>query len=232
MTPCAQLRLYPGWASTAGVWDPVRPHLQQQFELLDQGRPHDPSRPLILLGWSLGGWEVLAGAAREAGAAAVLLVACNPSFVRRPGWPQALAPGELEDFCREFSSDAPATLRRFTALQALGDERAGEVRRLLRAEGIKALELDPTGVARGLERLCQEDWRAAFAECTVPLGVILGREDRLVPASVAAAMGTIRPGLWLEVIERTAHAPFISRPEVFTACCVRFLRHALAEEGT
>ncbi len=225
----AQLRLFPGWASTASVWEPVRPCLQQRFDLLGPGQSHDPSRPLVLLGWSLGGWEALAEAGKKAAADAVLLVACNPSFVRRPGWPQALAPGELEDFCRDFSGDARATLRRFTALQALGDERAVKVRRLLRTEGARALELDPGGLARGLERLCQEDWRAAFAGCTVPLGVILGREDRLVPAGVAAAMVTLRPDLWLEVIEGAAHAPFLSRPEDFTACCVRFLHHALAK---
>ncbi|RME35517.1 MAG: hypothetical protein D6786_01820 [Gammaproteobacteria bacterium] len=63
----------------------------------------------------------------------------------------------------------------------------------------------------------------------MPLGLILGQRDRVVPMEVAGALAAIRPGLWLEVMEGCGHAPFLSSPGGFAEGCRRFVGHALPE---
>jgi pimeloyl-[acyl-carrier protein] methyl ester esterase len=64
----------------------------------------------------------------------------------------------------------------------------------------------------GLDILEHEDLRPALAEVMQPVLVVHGAEDQLVPLAAARHLALALPRARLEVIDGTAHAPFVSDP--------------------
>src|SRR5512147_1011217 len=109
------LVLVHGWGLNGGVWDTLAPLLEADFRLTRVDLPGhgrsawweyeglDGLARAVLesvperaawLGWSLGGLVAARAAlASPARVERLVLVATTPSFVCRPGWPAAMAPG-------------------------------------------------------------------------------------------------------------------------------------------
>ena len=227
-----------GWGLHTIVWDPVVPFLLERFcvtviDLPGMGRSPLPNATLtpesvvaqlaavapenaVWLGWSLGGELALAFAAKHPERVmGLMLIASNPCFVQTQGWPHAMPAQTFAAFADFFDEDPEATLIRFLSLQCMGSTRAKADIRFLQEimyfHGLPA----PRALREGLQLLRDMDLREAFSGLKVPISVLLGRHDQLVPALVADDLSVLRPGLPLRTLEGSGHVPFLAQPEAF-----------------
>jgi pimeloyl-[acyl-carrier protein] methyl ester esterase len=240
------LVLVHGWGLHGGVWDTLAPLLEPDFrvtrvDLPGHGRSawHDPdgldglARAVLesvperaaWLGWSLGGL-VAAGAALASPARIerLVLVAATPSFVCRPGWPAAMAPGLLEDFAQDLRRDYLRTLQRFLALQVRGSDAADGVLRELRARLLQHGQPAPEALLAGLDILRATDLRARYPEIACPVLLLMGARDTLVPAAAARPAAGLLPDARVELIDGAGHAPFLARPAAVAGLVRDFLQ--------
>jgi len=108
-----------------------------------------------------------------------------------------------------LAQDHALTLRRFLALQTVGAEDAQRVRGVLNAALLDAARVDVRALKAGLEILRQADLRQALAELKMPLAVMLGGLDRIVPPCIAEVYRDVQPGVKVLTHARAGHAPFL-----------------------
>ncbi|MDT0176170.1 pimeloyl-ACP methyl ester esterase BioH [Enterobacter sp. BRE11] len=231
-----ELVLLHGWGLNAEVWQSIVPRLSPHFrlhlvDLPGYGRsqgfgalslaemaqrllPHLPPRAL-LLGWSLGGLVAtelaLLAPQRIAG---VISVASSPCFTAGEAWP-GIKPETLATFRAQLNSDFQRTVERFLALQTLGTDSARQDARRLK-EVVLAQPMPPVAVLDGgLAILREVDLRDRLPQLAVPFLRLYGALDGLVPRRVASLLDAALPASPSIVMEKAAHAPFISHPDAF-----------------
>jgi pimeloyl-[acyl-carrier protein] methyl ester esterase len=173
-------------------------------------------RPALWVGWSMGGLSVLRLARlHPERVAGVFMVASNPCFVRRPDWSTAVDASVFSQFAADLSEDREATLRRFLALQVLGDKHAlktlKEIQRAMQARGQASMQ----ALQSGLQQLQECDLRPDLALLECPLHWHLGGRDTLVPVALADSLKTLNANIEISIEPDAGHAPFISHPENF-----------------
>jgi len=230
------LVLIHGWGMNAAVWDGVLPDLERRFRVTRVDLPgHGLSREQVLgdlegaakvlsavtpndsvvLGWSLGG--VLAmqmAAAFPEKVQELLLVSASPCFVRRQDWPNALEAEVFASFEQGLIKDYSGTLRRFLGLQLKGMDQVRELMRGLRAKLAKAPP-DPLALRQGLHLLRQSDLRSLLVSLDIPVSMLLGERDALVPQGVAEALFSECHVRDVEIVTGSAHMPFLTHQGQF-----------------
>ena len=172
----------------------------------------------LLLGWSLGGLLALGIALQHPELLeGLVLVSSSPAFCQRPDWSPAIPAATLEDFAQRLREDPQGTRRRFLALQVLNDPQG---RRAL--EGLSAWPMpDQTCLADGLRLLQEVDLRSQLRRLPMPVHIVHGRQDRIVPVGANEYLHQHLTGSRFTLLEQAGHAPFLSHPQ---ACA-----HALLE---
>ncbi|HET6654891.1 MAG TPA: pimeloyl-ACP methyl ester esterase BioH [Gammaproteobacteria bacterium] len=230
------LVLLHGWGLHAGVWNETIPALSQHYRCIAIDLPGHGESPVvegdvyawaeacraaapkgaIWLGWSLGGMIALAAALQApADIAGLLLVSTTPRFVTAPDWPHAMAPETLSKFAAELKSDWRGTVEDFLVLQTLGAATGRVALRTLRQEVFARGTPEPAGLTAGVRILENIDLRSRLPEIQIPAKVMSGQRDRLTPPDAGKALAAALNGEF-ELVPRTAHAPFLSAPDVFT----------------
>ncbi|MGQ0748929.1 MAG: pimeloyl-ACP methyl ester esterase BioH [Betaproteobacteria bacterium] len=230
------LVLLHGWGTNAGVWRMLAEHLTSRFQLHTPALPYAAGRPAYeaetvdevaerlasrapercaVCGWSLGALVALAWAARAPRQVCRLaLIAGSPCFVRKEGWPHAIAAATLQDFARDLARDTARTLNRYVALQARGDARAASVARYLRETlSATAHEAHAAALQHGLSMLSRTDLRPALNSIAQPTLVMHGERDAIAPLAAGRYLARALPEARIVVMEGAAHAPFVSEPE-------------------
>lgn len=224
-----------GWSMHSGVFAPLIEALSSQFTvhavdlpghglsdwemdgletgpLLSRLAATLPERA-IWLGWSLGGQFSLAYAARYPGRVSrLILIASNPSFIRRDSWPGVEA-AVLSDFAARCARQPRQTLQRFLMLQMQGHENPRQIKRQVLAllgEHVPA----PPALTAGLEQLKALDLRNELRQLQIPVHMILGGQDALVPVALADSCKPLNPQLATTVINDAGHMPFLSHPQI------------------
>jgi len=240
------LVLLHGWGLHGGVWDTLLPRLTPHFRVSRVDLPgHGKSRAIAMptkladvarlvfaavpagatwLGWSLGG-SIALRAALDAPQKMRALVLANttPRFVTAADWPEAMPPEQLQEFAAGLGQDYRETLLRFLSLQVRGDESARTSLRQLRDALFARGEPETTALAAGLELLRANDLRAELERVPTPTLVIAGGYDRLTPPGAGKALADGIHGARYALIPKSAHAPFISHAEEFTALLTAFM---------
>jgi pimeloyl-ACP methyl ester carboxylesterase len=89
------------------------------------------------------------------------------------------------------------------------------------------LLLDASGGARriasGVRRALEADLRGDLAAAPMPVGLVWGTADRVVPYSGLEALRRLRPDAVVETLPGTGHIPQIEDPGAFTAALERIL---------
>jgi len=183
----------------------------------------------VLCGWSLGGLIALDLAHRHPEKVErLILIGSSPCFVTRTGeddaWPHGLDADTVAGFIASFATDPATMLRRFIALQALGDARrravgAGLNTALAAVDGDRAKAL-----ADGLRLLADTDLRPVVRNIRQPVHIIHGAGDALMPVAAARWLAEQCEHSELTQFDDCGHAPFLSRPHECAALITGALR--------
>lgn len=236
------LILLHGWAMHSGIFSDFATELSQRFtvhavDLPGHGHSNalafEPAQtiallqqhllaqrePVTLIGWSMGGTLAcecalaLVRAGQQRHLRAIACIASTPKFVADANWPSAMPMTHFERFHRDLENDWQSTVERFLALEALGAlDEAAELR-WLKATVFARGKPNPEALRAGLALLETTDQRAQLnLLCNVPTLWLGGKRDRIVPPTALEWAATASGGRAC-IIERAAHAPFLSHPQ-------------------
>lgn len=241
--PEADLVLVHGWGMNSLVWDRLMPLLLTKYrvtliDLPGMGRSPIPSgtydldyvaqhllsvapEKAVWVGWSLGGLIAMriAGMAPER-VAGLVSIAASPKFVSDEYWP-GVAAESLAHFAQWVEEDWQGSLIRFLALQCKGSASHKEDVRFLKERlfhhGLPAKQ----ALRAGLALLADSDLRSLVQQLSVPMGVLLGGRDEVVPCATASELSQLNAGMHVHVIEAAAHIPMVSHASDCLQCINR-----------
>jgi pimeloyl-[acyl-carrier protein] methyl ester esterase len=184
------------------------------------------------LGWSLGATVVLDIAARYPDrVSSLVILAGNPFFsnysiasrsLESTDWP-GMSVQLLDDFADQLNNNCQATLLRFLSLQVKGLPDHKAFLNALKTTLFECDAPDAHTLQGGLQILKQSDLRPVLSQLMIPVSVILGGLDTLVPATVGQKMQQLLPTLELNIIDRAGHVPFLSHSRETLAIISRFM---------
>ncbi|EOV3156557.1 MULTISPECIES: pimeloyl-ACP methyl ester esterase BioH [Enterobacter cloacae complex] len=235
------LVLLHGWGLNAEVWNCITGELASQFtlhlvdlpgfgrsrgframsveEMAQQVLDAAPQYA-IWLGWSLGGLVASQIAlTHPERVRALVTVASSPCFSAKDDWP-GIKPDVLAGFQKQLSEDFQRTVERFLALQTMGTDTARQDARALKQTVLSLPMPDVEVLNGGLEILKTVDLREPLAALAMPHLRIYGYLDGLVPRKVVPVLDSLWPQSESLVINKAAHAPFISHPAEFCSALV------------
>ncbi|HSW93469.1 MAG TPA: pimeloyl-ACP methyl ester esterase BioH [Gammaproteobacteria bacterium] len=238
------LILLHGWGWHSGIFNPLIPYLQENFQLFLIDLPGFGKSPLlsedydihaisaailkiappeaIFAGWSLGGMIAWFIALHHPGRVAHLVtIASSPKWVSDHDWPGVSAP-TLDQFSRCLIQDTQKTLRDFLALQWRGASKNPETIDRLNQQIIASSSSVPA-LSGGLKLLRELDLRPTRSTLHCPSLHILGSHDTLVPVSIIEKMRPFMPHATFSIIRRAGHMPFLSHSELFLQTLREFL---------
>ena len=199
-----------GWSAPVAPYD-----LPTIAAAIDDATRHIGG-PLTLVGWSLGGQVAMQWAlARPERVQRMILVASTPAFVARDDWPHAMSATTLARFGDELRVAYRPTLLRFLSLQVQGSDDGRRALARLRSSLFERGEPSPQALEAALALLRDADLRPRLREVAMPVCVIAGARDALVPLAATQALAAALPRATHTTIAGAAHAPFLSHPDAF-----------------
>jgi pimeloyl-[acyl-carrier protein] methyl ester esterase len=166
-----------------------------------------------LCGWSLGGLLAMQAALREPQRfSGLVLMAATPSLVRRPHWPDAVEPAMLKAMAVELAGDPAAVVQRFLALEMHGAVHARSDLKRLRERALEHGLPAREALLAGLNHLAETDLSERLSELELPVALIGGRRDKLVPWAALETLAERLPRAVTFRIPGAAHAPFLTDP--------------------
>lgn len=233
-----------GWAMNGAVWETCFNLLPDWIDVIQVDLPGHGSmaeikaekindyvkalaalvnRPVIWVGWSLGGLALLQLAKEyPERVAGLFMVAGTPCFIRKKDWPCGVEEEVFQLFEKSLLENVDATIKRFLAIQVKGSGVAistvRELQQSLRLRGNPSLE----ALKSGLEILATTDLRKELPYLNFPVTWMLGGHDTLVPVSIAESLVALQPDIKIIIEKNAAHAPFISHPEEFSTALINF----------
>ncbi len=240
------LVLVHGWGMSGAVWAPVVDDLSGRYtvhliDLPGHGRSnHMDTEGLDLVrladclsacipeqaawvGWSLGGMAVLQLALQNPGQVRrLILVSSTPRFVAGDGWDHAMPARKFAVFRRRFHDKPKTTMDQFIQLMVNGTGDASKLQ--VQSRVLAHTRTDLTGtIDYGLKILACADLRSALAQVRMPMYLMHGSHDALIPSSAARwlAAGCNAP---LATLQHAGHVPFLMDPHWFTEGVHAFLR--------
>jgi pimeloyl-[acyl-carrier protein] methyl ester esterase len=142
-----------------------------------------------------------------------------------------MLPALLDSFAADLELDYAGTLQHFLALQVRGSENANAILRQLRARLQEGGLPQPEGLRAGLQILHDTDLRAQLPGLQLPVQLLNGARDTLVPAAAMEQTAYLLPQARCTVIEGAGHAPFIAAPDQVALVLKSLLRPATTVSG-
>lgn len=227
-----------GWGMNQAIWQPVVDSLPDWIEPVCIDLPGHGTNvqsgfltlsdlveacaemvnePAYWVGWSLGGMVVsqLALDYPEK-VKAIMLVANSPCFIYKEDWLYGMKAVVFDEFAASLENNFIETIQRFLSLQVQGSESGRQILRQLRK---KILAMPPANVQAleaGLKLLKTVDIRDQLINLKMPVIWILGDKDALVKVSLAGVLQKYNSQIEIVVIEKAAHAPFLSHLDQFS----------------
>ncbi|MBJ7777882.1 pimeloyl-[acyl-carrier protein] methyl ester esterase [Neisseria meningitidis] len=172
--------------------------------------------PADILGWSLGGLVALYLAARHPDKVRSLCL--TASFARLTAdedYPEGLAAPALGKMVGAFRTDYAKHIKQFLQLQLLHTHDAdGIIGRILPD---LARCGTPSALQEALDAAERADARHLLDKIDVPVLLVFGSKDAITPPRMGEYLHRHLKGSRLVVMEKAAHAPFLSHAEAFAA---------------
>jgi pimeloyl-ACP methyl ester carboxylesterase len=179
--------------------------------------------PFHLIGHSLGGAVALKLASSHAsGVRSLVLVAPAGFAPRSPALARTLGFASAGFLAARRVIGAPLSespvARRALLWGAVADGGrlpANDARLMIAASG------QATRIRQAIETVVALDLRSILEELAVPVGLLWGERDRVVPVATARQLLAVRPEAPVEVIAGAGHVPQLERPDEFSAALQR-----------
>ncbi len=185
------------------------------FENMVEQLAESITSPAIWVGWSMGGLLAMGVALKvPQRVKQLVLVASTPRFTSDTDW-QAMEPDTFIDFAEQLKQDYDKTLKRFMSLQTMNSENRGALLKLLRQQWHDLEAPSSVVLESGLKILQNTDLREKMSELRCPLSFIYGQLDTMARPGLLNSMKKYHSSFSSVVIEKAAHAPFLSHPLVF-----------------
>jgi pimeloyl-[acyl-carrier protein] methyl ester esterase len=180
--------------------------------------------PAAWIGWSLGGLiaQQIAITTPEK-VTRLVLTNSTPCFVQQSGWQHAISLVNFQDFTEALYRDYHALLNRFITLEVCGSANAIAQLHYLRELLFQRGEPAFSALDNGLKILGGTDLRSEWPRISCPIMLLMGRCDRLVPASVGEVLLGKLSNIRLKVFEQAGHVPFLSHLPDFISALRAFL---------
>ena len=221
-----------GWGFHSAVWNGFASDLaiDRSVHLVDlPGHGHSRATPLrtldeavdevaanipeqsLVCGWSLGGLVGQRLAQRHPSRVrALALIAATPRFIRDAAWEHGIELETLRNFGEDLRDDPEGTLRRFVRLNTFDVPGArSAIRAIVESLRSRPVACDEA-LESGLEILRETDCRAASAELRIPVLVIHGARDRIVPPGAGRWLAASLPHATHVELPASAHLPFVT----------------------
>ena len=170
-------------------------------------------KPVVLVGWSMGGMLASLYASRHPeNVAGVVTLGSNARFVKNADWPAAMEPAIFAGFQAGLAQDCASTLQQFTMLCSAGslDRKA----RMQELQGIMADAEQEAPVLQSLLNLLGDvDLRSVLADIRCPVVHMQGKDDALVPESSAELLGETYPRHRVHLV-KGGHCFFMDDPSL------------------
>lgn len=170
----------------------------------------------LLVGWSLGSMLALCLARRHPErVAGMLLIGATPCFVAGESWNHGLDAEVVARFQTDFARSPERTLKRFLALQVLGEQDRTRLSSHLETHLAQGPEYQ--GLAAGLRLLAESDLRDSLPGDARPCLLLHGQNDALMPVSAARFLHEHLSGSRLRIEPNSGHAPLFTQPAALAA---------------
>lgn len=176
-----------------------------------------PDTPAVLVGWSLGGMLALDFTKRfPERVAALALVSTTPGFRQQPGWEHGCDDQLFAEFEQAAKAQTAKIMSRFFALMLHGDDLARSDYNGLARQGIdRQNPASKAGLEAGLSLLATMDLRSDLATMVLPVLVMHGEQDAVVPVGAGRALASALPNSRFQSFSPCGHAPFLTQPQSF-----------------
>ena len=160
-----------------------------------------PKNP-ILLGWSLGGLLAI-HVASQVPTTKLILVASTPNFVQSDDWPYGIDADNFMQFSDALQLNLSKGLKRFVSLQT-----QDKVQLKTLNQSIDQYPATTKALNQGLDILLTTDLVSEFEQLEIPVEVILGDHDTLVPHRINRWYD--KTNVRIQVLN-TGHLPFLHK---------------------
>ncbi len=131
----------------------------------------------------------------------------------------------LDAFADKLNEDCQTTLLRFLSLQVNNLPEYKSMLKTLKSAVMECNVPDRQTLQSGLEVLKHADLRTALSTAAVPVSIILGARDTLVPVKAGQRMQELAPAITLNVIDKAGHVPFLSHSLDLMAIISHFIEN-------
>ena len=240
------LCLIHGWATNARIFQPLLPHLPRDWhisipDLAGHGTsPMPPSFDIAtlagdiagqlrpdthLFGWSLGGVVAQWIAAHyPEKVKSLTLCATFAKLFAAPDYDVGLRQSALHKMLPLFQDDYPKHMRQFLELQLLHTPERQTIIEAVLPDVLR--NGTPQGMADALTAIEYADMRPLLAGIRCPTLLIFGGKDALTPVRMGQYLQQHLPNAHLHVIDKAAHAPFISHSDEVAVLLLAHIRQS------
>ncbi|TXL01525.1 pimeloyl-[acyl-carrier protein] methyl ester esterase [Methylococcaceae bacterium HT1] len=185
-----------------------------------------PEHACVLIGWSLGGNVALRLAEKyPQKIKSLVLIASNPHFMETKNWPGVQA-DVLQLFTNNLQKNPAPTLLRFMSIQVQEmDDKKASLKQIKQALQ-ECAPSSPEVLMAGLGILQAVDQRKILSSLRIPVMMILGELDTLVPVSVGEQCQLLQARLEVHLIAGAGHIPFITDQKQLLALIHDFTRRS------
>jgi pimeloyl-ACP methyl ester carboxylesterase len=167
----------------------------------------------LLVGWSLGGMQLLEALSRHQAPPpnGLVLVGVAPVFTQRPDYPWGQPLAVVRAMRRTLRNNTPQVLAEFSE-QCLAP---GEAAFAAQAREAFAVPAATGTLAAGLDYLLQCDLRPLLSSLPAGAVVIQGQADRIVDPAQGRFLQEHLPGARLNLLPAAGHLPFLTQAAAF-----------------
>lgn len=235
-----------GWAANRHIFDDLIPRLPEEWDICALNLPGHGgapfhggfdvaatadafaariTEPAYLLGWSLGGLVSLHIAARHPEKVRGLcLTASFARFQAAPDYPEGLNNPALAKMIALFEQDYHKYMKQFLQLQFLYAKDQHSVLEKVLPDIVK--HGAPAALQAALDALAEADARALLPRIAAPSLLVFGAKDSITPPRMGEYLHRHLPHSRLHIIEKAAHAPFLTQAAEFADILTGFIETA------
>ncbi|MBI5700247.1 alpha/beta fold hydrolase [Candidatus Saganbacteria bacterium] len=209
----------PGFATDSSIFHHQIEELSEQFVINrydEERKPFPVAQPKndIILGWSMGAAKAIRlYLENKDKVKALVLVSGFAKFLKSGDFPYGLPPSHMRNLERKIENDFQKGIEFFYDLLFLNPKSEMRNSKQCLNSNIQILNKDKT--INDLESLKKEDLRKDLSKIDIPVMIIHGRHDQIVPFESGEYLHDNIKGPKFEVFENSGHAPFLEEQEKF-----------------